>query len=384
MGEEVRNIAVPIFSASEWSLQSLVENKYIPENVDFLDITEGSLKELYEVKYPERKDHFVREEFEKFLRDNGTDIDTYGNLVYYEWRNLLMRIPVQDDLRLLRTARNQLLITPEEQNKLFSKTVLIAGMSVGSNVVEQLVHGGIGGSYILADMDTLEITNLNRIKVGLPDVTLPKALSSARRALEMDPYLNIVILPYGINADSLNKACSLASIDVFVDEVDDISAKVLLRQKAQELKIPLLMATDNSDGALIDIERYDSNAAQIMFNDRIPEAILQKMVNGDLSREESGAAIGTYFVGLDVVDNRLLASLLEVRKSIPSWPQLGTAASMSGILVAFATKQILLGEVLALDRYVACYDKDMTDGQNSEEYKSARDDLIRRMTTGGS
>lgn len=379
MGKEIDKLIIPIYPVDSFTVAHLIENNLIPESAEIIDIIPGSLKELYEIKHPEKKDQYKDYEFQQFLENHHINPDTYGNYVYYEWRNLLIRIPPVEDLRLLRTARNQLLITPAEQQTLFGKTILIAGMSVGSNAVEQLVHSGIGGAYVLADMDTLEITNLNRIKVGLPDITLPKVLSCARRALELDPYLDITLLREGVNERSLTELLNMVKIDLYADEVDDIAAKVLIRQKAKENNTPVVMATDNSDGAIIDIERYDMENKAVMFNNLIPDEILDKMVKGELSREESGAAIGTYFVGLDLIDNRLLKSLMEVKRTIPSWPQLGTAASMSGLLVAYAAKQILLGETLISDRYVSRFDKDMNPNFETVEYAQERETLLSKI-----
>jgi hypothetical protein len=216
---------------------------------------------------------------------------------------------------------------------------------------------------------------LNRIKTGILDIGLQKVVSSARKALEVDPYLNIYLIDSGINEDSL-KSIKELNVDLIVDEVDEINAKILLRKKAKELKVPLLMATDNSDGALIDVERYDIDVETVMFNNRIPDEILQAMVSGDMPREQAGAVIGKYFVGFDIVDNYLINSLREVRVKIPSWPQLGTAASMSGILVAYCSKIIMLGGKLNDNRYICSFDKDYNEVFSSYDYKNNRRDLL--------
>jgi len=375
----IEKLGVLIVPVTDSSSENIIKEHNLVENINITDITDVCLKELYEIKHPERKDNFEPNEYETFLKSSNIDTRQYGNWVYIDWRNLLIKIPPVEDFRLLRTARNQLLIRPREQLELFKKTVLIAGMSVGSNVLEQIVHGGIAGTVVLADMDTIELTNLNRVKVGIPDIGKEKVISAAQKALELDPYLNIYVIKTGITSETLEaiEAHEYIKLDLIVDEVDDIAAKVLLREKAKQLSLPLIMATDNSDGAIIDIERYDANSNQIMFNDRIPAEVLEAMISGKLPREQAGAVIGKYFVGIDLVDNRLLESLAQVRRSIPSWPQLGTAASLSGILAGFSAKTILLGGSLVGDRYVDSYDKQMNSSFHSDEYSSARDEILK-------
>jgi tRNA threonylcarbamoyladenosine dehydratase len=378
MGEEIKLSFVPV---CELQSPSEVSRKLgLPDDCESNDITDIALRELFEVILPQYKDAFSAEAYDLFLAEQNIEPSTYGNWVYYPWLNRLLRVPPKEHLQLLRTARNQLLIMPHEQKTLLTKTILIAGMSVGSNALEQLVHSGVGGTYVVADMDRIEVTNINRIQVGITSVGLPKVLSAARKALEVDPYLNVVMLKDGIEAKDIAHVFSSWNIDLIVDEVDDIGAKLALRQAAKSHKIPLVMATDNSDGAIIDIERYDINHEQGLFNNRIPGEILSKMISGELSREESGAAIGKYFVGFDLVDNRLVRSLMEVRRTIPSWPQLGTAASTSGVLVTYCAKIILGGGTLSALRFVADFDKQLNPMLNTEDYRKERDILLSKLT----
>jgi tRNA A37 threonylcarbamoyladenosine dehydratase len=88
---------------------------------------------------------------------------------------------------MVRTSRNRNLINEEEQSRLYNASVLIAGMSVGSNVVEALVSQGIGGKFILADMDIVEPSNLNRIRSPLHHVGLHKVDAISRKVWESIP-----------------------------------------------------------------------------------------------------------------------------------------------------------------------------------------------------
>ncbi len=140
----------------------LKTQKRIKAVFDELDL---AFSELFDIAFPAKKDNKIASEVAAFKQEmTGGQPDNYGYWVFYPWSGSLVRFPAKEDLRLLKTARNRNLVTHEEQQKLFDATVLIAGMSVGSNIVEALISQGIGGKFILIDMDVIEPTNLNRIR----------------------------------------------------------------------------------------------------------------------------------------------------------------------------------------------------------------------------
>jgi hypothetical protein len=49
-------------------------------------------------------------------------------------------------------------------------------------------------------------------------------------------------------------------------------------------------------------------------------------------------------IGLQFVPSRIMQSIFEVGKTIYSWPQLITAAMLSGAVVAYVVKKIILNE----------------------------------------
>lgn len=54
-----------------------------------------------------------------------------------------------------------------------------------------------------------------------------------------------------------------------IDELDNIAVKYLIREKAKAYKVPVLMATDNGDNAVVDIERYDNDDSITYFHGRM-------------------------------------------------------------------------------------------------------------------
>lgn len=303
-----------------------------------------AVDELFDIEYPAKKDSKDKNEVGEYRKSLFSDASGWGEWFYYPWLNKLVHFPPVTELRALRTSRNRNLITAEEQAKLYDSTILIIGMSVGSNVAEALVGGGIGGKLVLVDMDILEPSNLNRIRSPYHHVGLHKVEAISRKIWEIDPYIEIAAGHDGLNERNLPDL--LKDVDIVVDEMDDLRMKILLREAAKEARLPVVMAADDGDGALIDIERYDLNSDTPIFMGQVPAEVLERIKAGGIPRAELGRMIGQYFVGMDNIPARMFESLAEVGKSLPSWPQLGNAAALAGVSLAYAIRRILLGQPL--------------------------------------
>jgi molybdopterin/thiamine biosynthesis adenylyltransferase len=311
-----------------------------------IDEIKYAISELFDIRHPAKKDTKTTDEVAAFGQElTGNNSDTWGNWFYFSWNNYLIHFPPKAELRALRTSRNRNLITSHEQAKLYDSTILIGGMSVGSNVVEALISSGIGGKLIIADMDIIEPSNLNRIRASYQDVGVHKVEAIAKKVSEIDPYIEQIHLKDGLNKTNLKQVVEQHKPDILVDEVDDLATKIAIRQLAKEHKLPVVMATDNGDDFILDIERYDTEDISI-FNGRIPQDIIDRILSGeDIPRAELGMVIGKYFVGMENISKAMMGSLQEVGKTIPSWPQLGSSAALSGIYVAAYIRYILTTKI---------------------------------------
>ncbi len=326
------------------NLQNQHPELFLDDTIDF------AIDELFDIEYPAKKDSKSKTDVDKFKIEitNGKS-NNWGTWVYYPWLNRVVHFPPVTELRALRTSRNRNLITSDEQLILYKSTIAVIGMSVGSNVVEALVSQGIGGKLILVDLDIIEPSNLNRIRAPYHNVGLHKVEAISRKIWEIDPYLEIIPFFNGITHENLEEIINNYSPNIIVDEMDDLRMKILLRESSKKSKIPVIMAADDGDNSLIDIDRYDIEEIEI-FNSQIPDDILDKLKNDKLTRPEIGMAIGKYFVGLDNTPLRMFESLAQVGKTLPSWPQLGGAAALSGVVLAMVSRKILLGEKIQSGR----------------------------------
>lgn len=349
------------------SLSKLIESGLVHRVHDQTDLAIG---ELYDIQNPSRKDTKTQADLELFKKQKlDSDISQYGVWVYYPWSGDLVHFPPKDDLRLLRTARNRNLILEKEQKKLYEATILIAGLSVGSSAVEMLISEGIGGRFVLVDMDVIEPTNLNRIKAPYKEVGVHKAEALAKRISETDPFIEQVHFKDGLNTENVVEIMQEYKPDVVVDEMDDLRMKFVLREHAAKHHLPVVMATDDGENALVDIERYDIDPSQKPFEGRISEELRQKVIKGELSRPELGMLIGKHFVGAENIPLRMFESLVEVGKTLPSWPQLAGAATLSGVTLAYAIKKIILEQPLNSGRHLFDLDASMDPQIHTQEYK---------------
>jgi tRNA threonylcarbamoyladenosine dehydratase len=250
----------------------------------------------------------------------------------------------------LRTARNQFLITQEEQEKFYKATIGIAGLSVGSSAVNSIILSGGGGNLHIADNDTLAITNLNRLHSSVCDLGRNKAIIAARRVFEINPYNNITLFTDGLNFDNIDSFLNEKGekLDVYIEEMDNIKLKIDSRFKARELGIPVVMASDNGDNAIIDVERFDLEPNRPLFHGSVAESILHNVPVQPSMAEK--VRLADKIVGPNVTP-RMQLSLTRVGTQLPAWPQLGNAATLSGVAVSYVVRQIVTGQEMPSGRY---------------------------------
>ena len=148
---------------------------------------------------------------------------------------------------MLEFSRTERLIGTENLEKLKNKNIIIFGLGgVGSYVAEALARCGIGKMTVV-DKDTVDITNINRQLYALHStVGKNKADVAKTRILDINPeceVTSIVKMYLPENADEFE----LAKYDYIVDAIDNVTAKIDLAIKSQELGIPMIasMGTGN-------------------------------------------------------------------------------------------------------------------------------------------
>ncbi len=322
-------------------------------------------------------------QFEEYKKDHYGENEPHqaGKWVYLAWRHTLLHILNDDAYQVVRTGRNRNLILPEEQKKYYNSVIGIAGQSVGNSCTLAIVQTGGGKNMRIADMDTLELTNLNRIRGSITDITSPKVNMTARQVYELDPYANLELFGDGLTEENIEKFFDgPPKLDVVIDEIDSLGLKIRIRQEAKKRGIPVVMAADNGDSGVLDVERHDLQDDIELFHGRAGKDIADKVLNQQLSPPLIGKIIGEDLIGFDIHEERMLDSLLEIGSSIPTWPQLGTAATLNGALVATIVRKILTGQPVIDKRAVFSSPELLVPGYNDPEIKKQRTQKIEEFT----
>jgi len=306
-------------------------------NLKEVDLISIQLMELFSIRNLKKSDGWV--EANNFIKSNPL----YGSWVYYPWNNTALRILEKTEFIELRTARNRNKITVKEQKLLSEKSVGIVGLSVGFSVFMAMVMERVSGYFKIADFDTLSMSNLNRLPFSLSDIGLPKVEIARRWALEIDPYLNIEVFKDGLNENNIKDFFEGENnLDLVVDECDSGNIKLLLRIFSKKHRTPLLMET--SDRGLLDVENYHLPQEPI-FHGKILESEID-----DLLSKSSGEVL-MRFIDLTSASKRGAESMMEIGKSIDTWPQLASDVLHGGASVTIAARNILLGNSIASGRY---------------------------------
>lgn len=315
--------------------------------VQSYDQIKSQVGEMLRARYPKKKlkGAILKEAVDQFFVEN--DASTFGEWVYYPWSKRLIHILSKDDFIFTRLSPNNPKITREEQSQLMNKKVGVVGLSVGQSISLVLAMERICGELRIADYDILEIANLNRIRAGLHSMGLNKSVMVAREIMEIDPYYTIRIFTDGMTRENMDAFFhDGGDLDLIVDECDSIDIKILLREKAKSMKMPVVM--DMSDRGTIDIERFDLEPDRPLLHGWIDHLDISKL--GDMTNEQKVPYMLPIF-GMDTISKRLKASMVEIGESIHTWPQLATSVAMGGALAADTVRRIFLDQFHDSGRY---------------------------------
>lgn len=320
-----------------------------------IDEIQSQLQELIKLRYPKLK--FTPEQLQQKIVEhlNGTELPNYGVWVHYPWLNKVVHLLDKAEFIEVRTNRNQYKITPEEEDVLATKTIGIIGLSVGKAIALTIAMERICGELIIADFDTIELSNLNRIQTGVQNFGVKKTIVVAREIAEIDPFLKVTCLHQGLTEENVNDFFfpNGKKMDLCIEVCDGLSTKIFARQKAKEFGIPVVM--DTNDNGMIDIERFDLDPKRPIFHGLIDHLDVSNIENA-ITNEEKLPFVAS-IIGIETISPRLKTSFTEIGKTITSWPQLASSVALGGGITCDVSRKILLNQLIISGRFFVNIDK---------------------------
>lgn len=246
-------------------------------------------------------------------------------------------IPPHDEFYREFTTRNTPLVTPEEQERIRTATILIAGCgSIGGAAVEPLIRLGCE-NLILAEPDGYDVANMNRQSVRLQDVGRNKAEVFADRMLEINPYATVEVHEHGITAENVDDVTTRA--DVILDGVDvttkpPIRHKVNLHVQAKAKRKVVVSGYDIAGLQMLLVYDYRDDSVQIM--------------NGKVNPDEVETLEPFEFLARTIPFTAIPIEIIpelerQVRGEGGGFPQLVYTANLFGVLAVRAVMDILAG-----------------------------------------
>ncbi|HEY8209255.1 MAG TPA: Rv1355c family protein [Myxococcaceae bacterium] len=311
------------------------------------DTLDAQVEELLSAEDPAgRRSPQEKQDRRRELMDGAT-LDEWGSWFFYPWSGRLVHLLPKEAFAALRSDRNRYKITPTQQALLATFRVGVVGLSVGAATALALAMEGPYGELRLADPDTLGLSNLNRLRASVHDLGVNKAVLAARAISEIDPYQKLTVLKEGLSESSIERFfLDGGALHLVIEECDDLRMKLQVRHRARALSIPVVMET--SDRGLLDVERFDREDRRPLLH-----GLLEGVTPDSLEKLNPAERVAEVvkLLGPSQLSAEAAASILEMKVSLSSWPQLASSVALGAGVAADTTRRILLGEQVPSGRF---------------------------------
>lgn len=137
--------------------------------------------------------------------------------------------------------RTELLLGKEKMQRLKNAHVLIVGVGgVGAYAAEMICRAGVGNITIV-DADTVQPSNINRqLPATHSAIGRPKAEVLAERFKDINPELNLTVLPVYLKDEAIPQLLDSNNFDFIIDAIDTIAPKCYLIYNALQRGIKIV------------------------------------------------------------------------------------------------------------------------------------------------
>ena len=137
--------------------------------------------------------------------------------------------------------RTELLLGEDKMKRIRASHVQVVGLGgVGASAADMLCRAGVGRMTIV-DADTVQPTNMNRQLPAMHSTLgMPKAEVLAARYKDINPDIELTVLPVYLKAENIPELLDFARSDFIVDAIDMISPKCFLIYEAMKRHIKIV------------------------------------------------------------------------------------------------------------------------------------------------
>jgi hypothetical protein len=332
-------------------LEKLIESD---PDITVFDTLYLQLSDLMRCRYPRLKSNSPEMEMTIFSHLNQVSLEEYGVWVYYPWSKKLVHLLDEEEFIEVRTNRNLYKISKEERAFLSGKKIGVIGLSIGHAIATTLVMERICGEIRIADFDTLDLSNLNRLNTDVTNLGINKTIITARHLKELDPYIKVKEFTIGINETNLDDfLLGGGKLDLLIEECDSFDIKILARLRSKKHLIPVLM--DTNDNGLIDIERFDLQPDRPILHGLLDEKDLEIIRTATSSEDKIPYILKIVEAQKASISGQ--ASLIEVGQTLTSWPQLASSVVLGAGATVNIARRILLNKITDSGRFYCDIDK---------------------------
>lgn len=236
-------------------------------------------------------------------------------------------------------TRNAGFVTSDEQQRLRNARVFVCGVGgMGGAALQSLVRAGVG-NFTIADMDTFEVSNLNRqvfatmdtVGVGKVDATV-----AALKRINTD----VTVTAYGTEwLERLDEI--LPAHQVVINGMDDLPAGIALYRKAREHGVTVIDAyTSPLPSVTVVGPRAPRPEERLRFGtmDSDPRTLTSAQV--DAAKLAEAIYVMVHSSSAKHIDLGIAAELMAGRRSRPSFAPM---VIETGTMMAFEAVKLILG-----------------------------------------
>ena len=305
------------------------------------DMIEIQIEELAMLRFRASDDQVQRAEFvREYIARHGSP-HAVGVWVHYPWSRTVAHVLPREDFFDVITDRNHDKITRDEQLTLRTTCIGIVGLSVGGEAAVTVAQEHLCGRIVLADYDTLDLSNLNRLGASVADLGVNKAVIVARRITCIDPFIAVTLFPDGVTKQSMPRF--LNGLDLLLEECDNLPVKYAVRDAARARGLNIIYAAD--ERGFLSVEPYANEPDLQLFHGRITEA--------PQPRESFATpfafmqALTEWVGGWDGISERSRSLQTQIGQTRSGYPQLASEARFAAGQLGHVARRLLLGEQLS-------------------------------------